>query len=741
MSGLPIVICHTFFLTALFLSLPMSFFPCSADSVRVVTDKVTIGGVEFTFQDRSIGGIDDHVYEADRAVWEAVPRGDCLISVGDSPVFHVVGLRKFGYAGSPYGRRSEVQSVVFVDKENGECAHIAAFSRDGVDYWVAGSKHVHLVWRIGHYDADVAAYGAQRYTYALKVAAVWNRMLSGVGSASVDGAWFFTMLSGTGMTACAEAILADSEHIVEYADGEKDTLKFFALAEPKASVPALCSMPEMARTLFERCGLPTAAFSAKLAVGSAEYTAALDAIARRTNSEGVVAYGLDALGLVACMWKEKSYPYVMERVVREAVIGDRTLAQIKQRVRVRLDEQAAAVRAYFAEWEATRFPWLLTFAAWLRITRVIPARDKWSVQSRWLTLQREFRAASAAVVAEAEAVVAAAEAAAVKVVVLVGLPGSGKSTLARGLVKLLSGAGANPRWLNQDEADSNRQRYIGAIKSVMADPAVTHIILDKSNLDAGNRKDYTDLGLEPTMTVVLEHPDGLEATKAICAQRFLARGAAHRSLRSDGEGAVGREKFLGICDSMLARYPKDGLDGALRLDILLPPEAALATVAERLGFAVAGAADAVSFARAYEDSVAAIKRPQYGGLAVRGDVSPLRAAIPADALTGKHARGEFHVTLRHIGDVMDPIWFMNFAPRVGTEAELVVTEIVWDDKAVAAHVELPAGVECSNPIPHITLAVARGTQPVYSNTLLAAAGAAVSRIDVRIPLRAKFFFG
>ena len=41
------------------------------------------------------------------------------------------------------------------------------------------------------------------------------------------------------------------------------------------------------------------------------------------------------------------------------------------------------------------------------------------------------------------------------------------------------------------------------------------------------------------------------------------------------------------------------------------------------------AAEAVSFARAYEDSVATVKRPQYGGLAVRGDVSPLRAAIPA----------------------------------------------------------------------------------------------------------------
>jgi energy-coupling factor transporter ATP-binding protein EcfA2 len=716
----------------------MSFLPTTNPAVRVVVDKVPLGGVEFTFQDRSIGGLDDKVYEADRAVWGAVPRGDCVISAGGAPVGRVVGLRKFGYPGAPYGRRSDVKKVILIDKENGECAHVAAFVADGVRYWVAGSKHVHIAWRVGHYDTDIAAYGAERYKYARKVAAVWNRMLSSDG---VDGDWFFTMLDGMRATACAEAILSDSEHIVEYADDAKDTLKFYALAEPGGADISLCAGPELSRALFERCGLPTANYSTVYAVDGAEYAAALDAVARRNNSEGVVAYGMDDLGHVVCMWKEKSYPYVMERVVREAVIGDRTLAQLKRRVRVRLDDQPVAVRAYFAEWETTRFPWLLCFAAWLRSKGVIPARDSWSVQSRWLTLQREFRAAPAAVVAAAEAAVAAASAAEQKVIVLVGLPGSGKSTLARGLQKLLTDAGGRARWLNQDEADSNRQRYLGAIKSVMADPSVTHIILDKSNLDAGNRKDYTDLGLDATLTVVLEHREGLEATKAVCAQRFLARGAAHRSLRAAGDGAVDRDKFLGICDSMLARWR--GLDDALHLDILLPPAEMLATVCARLGCAVtAGDCDAaVSFSRQYEDTLGAIKRPMYGGLTVTGDTSPLRAAIPADALAGKHLRGAFHITLRYLGDVMDPVWFMNFVPLLGSSVEVRISEIVWDESCVAARVALPAGVTCANDVPHITLALARGTQPVYSNTLLASAGAAVSRIAVDIPLNAKYFFG
>jgi hypothetical protein len=126
---------------------------------------------------------------------------------------------------------------------------------------------------------------------------------------------------------------------------------------------------------------------------------------------------------------------------------------------------------------------------------------------------------------------------------------------------------------------------------------------------------------------------------------------------------------------------------------------------------------------------------------VRRGADELRSTIPADAITNKHLRGEFHITLRYIGDVMDPTWFMDFAPRIGAEAALTVTEIVWDDKAVAARVTLPDGVECANPVPHITLALARGTQPVYSNTLMTAAGAAINRMSVHIPLTAKYFFG
>jgi hypothetical protein len=752
-----------------FLSFPSVAHP----AVHIVRDTLTVGDVPLTFQDRSVRGLDDAVYEKHAAVWTAVPRGDCIITAGSVLLRHVVGLRKFGYEDAPYGRRDAVAAVVRIDKENGECAHIAAFEHHGAQWWVAGSKHVHMAWRIGHFAADMAVYMADRYKYARKIAAVWETMMS---SGRYNTAAFFAALASSGATACAEAILSDSEHIVRYEADEKDTLRFYALADPCSPVAtALCTVPAAAYDLFRGCGLPVAAATvdAPVAFGSAADAAAHEAVARRINSEGVVCYGLDAAGNVACMWKEKSYPYVMERVVREAVLHNRTLPQIVQRTQQRLKEMDAATRVYFAEWESTRFPWLLAFAAWLHATGVLPVKDAWSVQSRWLTLQDAFRAASAAdaaaATATASAALAASGGAAVKVIVLAGLPGSGKSTLARGLFKALQDTGAVPRWLNQDEADSNRARYLGAVKRAAADPATTHIILDKANLDPANRKDYVDAGLAADLTVFLDHPDGLEACKAVCAERFLARGAAHRSLRAAGTGAVDRSKFLSICDAMF-RAAK-GLEEALHLDVRESPAVNLARVLGALGVcsaataaraavggagtATAGAAAtsgtaapdalvdrAIEFARRYEEVLPRFARPQYGGIAVAAsEAAAVLAAIPAEASADKTPRDAFHVTLRYLGDEMDPVWFMDFAERLGSTVSLVVTEIVWNDKGVAARVELPADLACTNAIPHITLALSHGVKPTYSNDLLAPHRGDAKRVAVRIPVVGTVVFG
>ena len=724
----------------------------SNKSVRLVSDAVVIGGVCFTLHDRSVGGLDDAVYESDRDVWETVTRGQTAICVDDVAVAYVNGLRKFGYSSAPYGRAADVETVVLIDKMNGECAHIGAFDHDGICYWIAGSKHVHIVWRDGHYAEDIAVYAAaQRYKYALKVSALWNAWLTGAATAD-QRAGLFTYLSGTGYTACAEAILAESEHIVEYED--KDVLVFYALADSSASSTGLtATTPQHALADLARFGLRTAPASSALVKGSAAYTAALDAVARRNNSEGVVAYGLSASGAVCCMWKEKSYPYVMERVVREAVIHGRTRAQIVARVADRLADQDASVRTYFAEWEAERFPWLLDFADWLKATRVLPTKNGWEVQSRWLTLQRLFResptasAAGAAATGGASASAATAATSGPIVVMFVGIPGSGKSTAARCLYKLLVDAGQKPCWLNQDEAASNRSRFLGAVKAAAADATLTHILLDKVNLESGNRRDYTDLGLTPSLTVIFGHPDGVDAYKALCADRFGARGNGHRCFHSAGPSAVDRAKFLRICDAMLAKAktPTASEGEILTVDARLPASAVVETIAAKIDClpdADSAACDAaVAFSAAYEAALSAdadAKRPKpvYGGLGTRQ--AAILPIVPADALLGKALRPEFHVTLRYLGDIMDPVWYMDFRTKIGTTAPIKITEIVWDSKCTAALVELPADVACSNAAPHITLALTKDVKPVYSNTLLQRTDA--KRVAVDLTLNTTYFF-
>lgn len=712
--------------------------------VKTVADSVTLCGHTIGIQEHIIKGLDDKVYESQRDIWEVVPRGSGVYTYDGVAVARIMGLRKFGYAGAPYGYAAEATHAILIEKENGECAHISAFVApdDKKPWWIAGSKNVHVAFP---HDCDFAlveaAYTAERYKYALKIARVWHTMLKTLESALL----LHSRTADLKVTLCGEAILADSEHIVAYE--QKDILKFYAITEDTPSARGLTAYcPEEALGIFRAFGLPCAVISRPYKLGSAEYKEALEIVARRTNSEGVVVYGMNGCAKVCCLWKEKSYPYVMERVVREATINGKSLHQIRRRVAQRLGDHDDSLRAYFANWEASRFPWLLRFAAWLRLAGHIPAKNGWSVQSQWLTLQKTFQEVSDADVLEAvSATVAKSEHGSRDgpvVVMFVGLPGSGKSSAARGLYWLLRQAGYNPCWLNQDEAGANRYKYLEAIKAALGNPETSHILLDKSNLAAENRADYSNLGLTPTLVVEFTHSDGLDAYKAECAARFLARGAGHRSLRAEGEGAVDATKFQEICDSMLSKYTVPRAEGGkiLKLDMRSWASAILTQIAVALD--VEGDYDAaVAFSQQYERAVAAAggkSRSYFGGISVRReDLAPVLASLPPSALEGKTLKSEFHITTRFLGDTMDPIWYLEQLDAVaaGKTASVHITELMWDAQCVAARVE--RSFACEGAHPHITLALSPKTKPVYSNMLLCSAGA--ESVGVDIVVTGKYF--
>ena len=714
--------------------------------------------------ERSIVGIDDTVYSKSRTIWEGLPRGQCKVFLkecnNDSDYTEVClmhGIRKFGYSDASYGYPKETVKAVALIKENGECAHVASFrwqsnsSEAAVKFWVVGSKNVTLVYRDGFAAEDGKMYEGQRYSFALKIMHLWEERKSRMSVA--DQNTFFDLLADGKYTASGEAIFADSQHLVDYFG--KNDLIFFGLAMTSAdsmsSASGLCIPPGQALDLFKSCGLTHVNASNALEFGSDEYKAYINEIARRENSEGCVMYGLNGDGKVCCMWKEKSYPYVMERYARECIVNGYAGPLLESRLKIRLTKEPAELRAHFTGWEQHRLPFLLKFAAWLRCTGRLAARgsnnakddndrhdETWSVKNKWITLQTECQQIDEETLLSMVEALGKAENIEQHfvMVMMCGPPGAGKSTLARALCAMLSAAGQTPRWHNQDEAGS-RNQYLMTIKQSIANHSVTHVILDKSNLAEANRNDYVELNLMPTLTLVFNHPEGSEALIDCCVERVRTRGVAHRSLTGE---VIDLPNIISSFVNNMS-LPID--DTVVALDVRDTPEVMLQTAWGKLVefSAVEGRtplppfseADGpariqkiISEAAAYEQKLAVhstLGRPQsFACLAFKGDSETILRLLPPESMKcanggEKNVRPSFHITTKYFGGIMDPSWYVRHCERLGQKLQVQCVALVWDESAVAIQVS-PHNFEVENKIPHITVALSPGVPPRYSNQLL-----------------------
>lgn len=722
--------------------------------VVVRRSNIKLGSLAFLVEERSIPGQDDRVYEKSRVIWEEVTRGQADITATNVDneegvlVCSLRGLRKFGYSDSTYGEREKVSSVVAIDKENGECAHVSAFEYHSQKFWVVGSKHVHMVLRDVEFEADLKTdvYENQRYRVATVIAALFLRTLRGLEPRQKE--LLFEKLASNKWTANAEAILATSQHIVDY-NGVSE-LRWFAISRSAPVDEGLCISPDDSQDVFRQCGLHAITRTARILYPSDEFNRLLEQIGQRSNSEGVVVYGSDESGKVVRLWKEKSYPYTMERVCREAIKRGMVGEQLHSYVMSRLKQQKPELRRFFATWEHDRLPFLIQFAAWIAEKFPQKNRDAWSISCRWLTLQREFSVLSD------EARIALAErhhscqlsgVSSINAIVLVGPPGSGKSTLARSLTALLQRCGKMPVWLNQDEA-GNRKAYLDAIKRNISMKETTHVLLDKSNMEKGNRDDYTQLGLLPTLTVVFAHPDGSDALEKLCVDRIMARGDAHRSLYP---GAFSdkrqdpRKELKKIISSFIQRSDiEESMDATcVTVDATMPPAGVLSNVWAELAAAdpsippleavEASIAQSVTLSEKYEQLLQNLSVQQQLFAAVKIDkneMSKVIAKVPKAALSGKELRNEFHITVKYFGGVVDPAWFVSHAEQLGQPVDVHVVEIVFDDKGVAAVVEKT--FPCANAVAHITIACAPRTPPVYSNSLVEQEKKNRLAVDIRL---------
>lgn len=806
----------------------------------------------FAVVERTIGGIDDVVYGKHREVWERLPRGNARVYVkGATPagerytLFGAVnGLRKFGYSDSSYGYPDAVQTVIAIEKENGECGHLSAFTLPAAEaagdhvagrsgqpssrgsshddaahrFWVVGSKNVHIVLDFSVSEDCLRYYDGlgRRYSYAVKIARLWKAMLptapatgsaeaastSVPASGSVAAARVLTAeqartlhdtLHANQWTSCFEAIFSDSQHLVDY-DGANE-LRFYAVTQNKRAFDAcgrraataaqekaspapnadaaavadgseaadgqapslafsredgLCLPVAAADALYTSVGLAFSHHSAPVVYKSEAYAALLDDIGRRANSEGCVMYGADASGAVVRLWKEKSYPYVMERATREAITNHKLAGKdLEVRLTKKLQQQQPELRRYFKDWEANRMPWLLHFAAWLQVTRRLTPhmqRDElFPLRNRWLSLQKEFQAGldrdpelyDVCGRYQPDPVQWGSDAKDLDVIKFVGPQGCGKSTLSRAFYALLQQkAQYRPRWVNQDEA-GNRNKFLASLRQAThAEAQVTHLLIDKMNLDAKMNHDYDNLPL--SLTVTWYHPDGENAFYGVCIDRVLGRGSGHRTIRLDPsltpqERQAQEQNIRSFVRKAVraCEAPQDPAEVVLELDISTPLPEMVRMMWSKLqengthplpAITDDDVSGAIELAHRYESLLCDLPQaPIYACIGLRDDkeIAKLLAVVPPAFTAAQVVQREFHLTTKYFGGETDPVAFVALAERLGQTVQLTLESVVADGDGVAVTVRRDdASYPCANAVPHITISNRKGVPPKYSNELI-----------------------
>ncbi|CAD2217326.1 hypothetical protein AGDE_10173 [Angomonas deanei] len=512
------------------------------------------------------------------------------------------GLRKFGYSDSRYGKnnyrqdnKNKIEFVLALEKENGECGHAAAFSVPGPDgaeqrFWLLGSKNVHIIVPFtdgasGPYTSTVLdCYDGMRYGYAKRIAKLF---LTTIANAKVDVAALHRAIQENKWTACFESIFPDSQHLVNYHG--KTEIRFFAISRCDAtpvstngpylnsSCRGLCEDIFLAKSFFNKFNLYFSSINYGagdekenlIAFDSPEYSALVEDISKRHNSEGCVMYGFyyqdDEEGNkrmnVCRVWKQKAYPYVMERAAREQIASHKRCGgPLREKLMEKLNSQPEELRAYFSEWERDRLPFLVMFAAYLQIQKKIKSfmtnDETFAVRNNWLTLQDEFSpiyhcGVSSEIIELCKRYESTIDEKQttdgvdnVEVIKFIGAQGSGKSTLARGVFVLLRNIPAtsgddpflfNPCWANQDECGGNRTKFLNVIKNCCAagekSNGKTHIIIDKMNLDKRMNDDYKFLNKSIITSVYFYHEDGKKALVDLLYDRVMGRGEGHRTIK------------------------------------------------------------------------------------------------------------------------------------------------------------------------------------------------------------------
>ncbi|CAJ1453336.1 unnamed protein product, partial [Effrenium voratum] len=305
----------------------------------------------------------DRSYAKNLALWESLPRGHAEVQTDGKTVCELAGLRKFGSAEEKFGplareangsRRCALQilpralreedelTLIFSTKENGEMCKVSFCDLHEKPYLALGSKNVTLVICVAQREAalaDLAAYSAERYQFAVEMAQAFVDHIFQLTNAQRSEMIDFAVTRKA--TLCGESVSPLHQHIQSYRDGLgriQPQIRFFAITSARPFAEGLTLVePWAARDLFVSWGL----LPVELEAVPAKNAAQVESIERKhlllPNREGAVVYVVvrqKETARTALVYKWKNAWYITVRALREKFSKRASEGRIRSRIRL-----------------------------------------------------------------------------------------------------------------------------------------------------------------------------------------------------------------------------------------------------------------------------------------------------------------------------------------------------------------------------------------------------------------------
>ena len=737
-----------------------------------VTREVQIGeegeekAVTFVISDSRIktGGADDKIYAYHKDVWENNPRGCAFVYVklsnGDLKLIHILtGLRKFGNAEDNYTSELKVKEneipvrEYYTRKENGECFHVAAFVYNDTCYWVFGSKNVHGVVRDEKFLNDLNSdnYTEERYGFFKEMGTTFHDTLLKIGREKRD--LLLGSLTMTNHTFSAESCSSKHQHLVDYFQDEEegeggegnqqDQLRFFAMSSPAHSSEGLASVtPTEFADCIKQFGLTGVEEIHVVNLATDEISKTYrEAIRQKmredSNSEGAVVY-VEAYNptikssRIYHMYKYKNNTYVLERAVRERMRAMASSESIKTRI--------AQLHIKHPR-EAELLLYFLQFNAWCRNENFAGRLDWKKLFDSWVTTRKQFDKLTPKERQEAlDQFNAHQMKYQQKQLMFVGPPGSGKSTVGKTVEKVLKILFPQlaTTYLNQDTLGGRAKNYHKAVTAASKEQSGV-LILDKCNHTSQVREGtYNALNMQNLIYIRFVHPDGPEALLAEVTKRIDSRSWGHLNLHPGPQLNGILNRFVDQMQELSEEELSQSSSAVVEVDITKSTSEQVQTILEALQIS----SDKMPSESQINEVIAKVKKEElellkknskklktsYWSLELDETNKDLIFQYPTVQQFLKEnpnlvPQETLHMTILYCLDKkvltedqknLDAACFV----QLGKEIEIQIKGLHYNNKAMALLVE-PKDLGSDNDFPHITLATASGTNPKYSNKLLA----------------------